>query len=167
MSDRLNRVKSWEKFKRLVVELKPKSLVYIIEQNGLTQKREMTVLRLILPAPNVYHVYLDFPRGNKLRETSIPIHDDKGNRHLEDDDIKKLLKKSKKVVIDEGKNTGFDKGKTACVYDGEEEIVCAEIYKARKKKSYIKRKKRKIFKKIRKGRYKSKKRKSSWILRRE
>jgi hypothetical protein len=93
LNERLIRVKSWEEFKRLVGKLKPSSLVYIIEQNGLTQKREMTVLRLILPAPNGYYVYLDFPKGNALRETAVPIHDDKGNRHLEDDDIKEFLKK--------------------------------------------------------------------------
>jgi hypothetical protein len=93
LSDRLSRVKTWEEFKRLVTELKPSSLVYIIEQNGLTQTRETTILRLILPAQNAYYVYLDFPKGNALRETAIPIHDDKGNRHLEDDDIKQFLKK--------------------------------------------------------------------------
>jgi len=93
LSDRLIRIKSWEEFKRLVVELKPNSLVYIIEQNGLTQTKETTILRLILPAQNAYYVYLDFPRDNALRETCIPIHDDKGNRHLEDEDIKQFLKK--------------------------------------------------------------------------
>lgn len=93
MSGRLIRVKSWIEFKRLVVELKPDSLVYIIEQNGLTPKREMTVLRLILPAKNGYYIYLDFPKENALRETAILIHDGKGNRHLEDDDIKRFLKK--------------------------------------------------------------------------
>ena len=93
MSERLNRVKSWIEFKRLVVELKPNSLVYIIEQNGLTQTKETTILRLILPAQNAYYVYLDFPKGDALRETAIPIHDDKGNRHLEDDDIKRFLRK--------------------------------------------------------------------------
>ena len=93
MSDRLIRVKSWEEFKRLVGELKPNSLVYIIEQNGLTQTKETTILRLILPAQNAYYVYLDFPKGDALRETAIPIHDDKGNRHLEDEDIKLFLKK--------------------------------------------------------------------------
>ena len=93
MSDRLIRVKGWEEFKRLVVELKPNSLVYIIEQNGLTQKKETTILRLILPAQNAYYVYLDFPKGNALRETGILIHDDKGNRHLEDDDIKQFLRR--------------------------------------------------------------------------
>jgi len=93
LSDRLIRVKSWEEFKRLVVELKPNSLVYIIEQNGLTQTKETTILRLILPAQNAYYVYLDFPKGNALRETGILIHDDKGNRHLEDDDIKQFLRR--------------------------------------------------------------------------
>ena len=93
MSDRLIRIKSWEEFKRLVVQLKPNSLVYIIEQNGLTQTKETTILRLILPAQNAYYVYLDFPKGNVLRETCIPIHADKGNRHLEDEDIKQFLKK--------------------------------------------------------------------------
>ena len=93
MSDRLIRVKNWEEFKRLVVELKPTSLVYIIEQNGLTQTKETTILRLILPAQNAYYVYLDFPKGNALRETGILIHDDKGNRHLEDDDIKQFLRR--------------------------------------------------------------------------
>jgi hypothetical protein len=93
LSERLIRVKTYAEFKKLVNELKPNSLVYIIEQNGLTQKREMTVLRLLLPAQNAYYVYLDFPRGNALRETAIPVRDDKGNRHLEDDDIKRFLQK--------------------------------------------------------------------------
>jgi hypothetical protein len=93
VSERLIRVKTYQEFKQKVTELKPDSLVYIIEQNGLTQKREMTVLRLLLPAKNAYYVYLDFPKGNALRETAIPIHDDQGNPHLEDDDIKEFLKK--------------------------------------------------------------------------
>jgi hypothetical protein len=93
LSERLVRVKSWEEFKRLVTELKPDSLVYIIEQNGLTPTREMTVLRLILPAKNGYYIYLDFPKANALRETALHIHDNKGNRHLEDDDIKHFLKR--------------------------------------------------------------------------
>ena len=93
MSERLVRVKTWKEFKRLATELKPDSLVYIIEQNGLTPTREMTVLRLILPAKNGYYIYLDFPKEKVLRETAIPIQNDKGNRHLEDDDIKQFLKR--------------------------------------------------------------------------
>jgi len=94
LSERLIRIRSWEEFKRLVVELKPNSLVYIIEQNGLTQTKETTILRLILPAQNAYYVYLDFPKENALRETGISIRVDKtGKRHLEDDDIKRFIRK--------------------------------------------------------------------------
>jgi hypothetical protein len=94
LSERLIRVKSWKEFKRLVTELKPNSLVYIIEQNGLTQTKETTILRLILPAKNAYYVYLDFPKGNALRETGISIRTDRtGTRHLEDEDIKQFIRR--------------------------------------------------------------------------
>ena len=94
MSERLVRIKSWQEFKNAVEQLKPTSLVYIIEQNGLSKTKETTVLRLIIPAKNAYHVYLDFPKENALRETGIPIRSDRmGNRHLEDEDIKQFIKK--------------------------------------------------------------------------
>lgn len=93
MSDRLVRVSKWEEFKRLVNELKPESIVYNIEQTGISKTREFTSLRLIIPAKN-YYVYVDFPRGNALRETGIAIHKDStGTRCIEDDDIKAFLKR--------------------------------------------------------------------------
>jgi hypothetical protein len=95
MSD-LVRVRKWTEFKRLVAELKPSSIVYSIDQNGMTQTKELTALRLILLARGGYYVYLDFPRGkeNVLRETGIPIHEDKnGTRSLEDDDIIRFIKR--------------------------------------------------------------------------
>jgi hypothetical protein len=94
LSERLIRVKSWAEFKRLVDELKPSSIVYIIEQNGVSRTKELTVLRLILPAQNAYYMYLDFPKETALRETGIPIRTDRtGNRHLEDEDIKHFIRK--------------------------------------------------------------------------
>ena len=93
MSDRLVRVNKWEEFKRLVNELKPESIVYNIEQTGISKTREFTSLRLIIPAKN-YYVYVDFPRGETLRETGIPIHKDAtGTRCIEDDDIRAFLKR--------------------------------------------------------------------------
>ncbi|MCW4046830.1 MAG: hypothetical protein NWE99_04615 [Candidatus Bathyarchaeota archaeon] len=92
----LIRVKKWTEFKQLVTELKPDSIVYSIDQNGMSQAKELTALRLILLARGGYHVYLDFPRGkeNVLRETGIPIHEDKnGNRYLEDDDVIQFIKR--------------------------------------------------------------------------
>lgn len=87
------RLKSWSEFKRLAAELKPASVVYSIDQNAMSQTKEPTCLRLILPAPNAYYVYVDFPRGNALRETAIPIRENKYGRFLEDQDIIDFLKK--------------------------------------------------------------------------
>lgn len=93
MSDRLVRVGKWAEFKRLVNELKPDSIVYNIEQTGISKEREFTSLRLIIPSKN-YYVYIDFPRGDILRETGIPIHKDKsGIRCIEDDDIRAFLRR--------------------------------------------------------------------------
>ena len=93
MSDRLVRVGKWAEFKRLVEELKPDSIVYNIEQTGISKNREFTSLRLIIPSKN-YYVYVDFPKDNALRETGIPIRQDKsGTRCIEDDDIRAFLKK--------------------------------------------------------------------------
>ena len=52
MSDRLVRVGKWAEFKRLVDELKPASIVYNIEQTGISKTREFTSLRLIIPSKN-------------------------------------------------------------------------------------------------------------------
>ena len=67
--------------------------MYNIEQTGISKTREFTSLRLIIPAKN-YYVYIDFPKGNTLRETGIPIHQDAtGTRCIEDEDISAFLKK--------------------------------------------------------------------------
>ncbi|SME91295.1 hypothetical protein [Pseudobacteriovorax antillogorgiicola] len=67
-------------------------------------------------------------------------------------EVTKKLKKSKKIVISEGKNNGFTKDSEACVYDDEDtEVYCGTIQKAKKTKSLMKVKKRKVFKKIKKG----------------
>lgn len=91
----LIRVRKWEEFKRLVTELNPDSIVYSIDQHGMSDTKELTALRLILLARGGYYLYLDFPKGkeNVLRETGIPIHEDKnGNRCLEDEDIRRFIK---------------------------------------------------------------------------
>lgn len=86
-------MRSWEEFKQLVIKTKPDSVVYIIEQNGLSESKETTILRLILLFQQTYYVYLDFPKGGALRETAVPIRRDKlGNRTLEDQDVVSFLK---------------------------------------------------------------------------
>jgi len=91
--DRVIRVKNWQELKRLAINLKPDSVVYNIEQNGLSPERELTYLRLIMPTKEAYYIFLDFPKEEKLRETGIPIRrDKKGNRCLEDKDVVSFLK---------------------------------------------------------------------------
>jgi hypothetical protein len=93
VSERLVRVSHWDEFKRLVNELKPDSIVYNIEQTGISKTREFTSLRVIIPSKN-YYVYVDFPKGEALRETGIPIRTDKTEtRTLEDSDIRAFFKK--------------------------------------------------------------------------
>jgi hypothetical protein len=88
------RVRTWKEFKHLVAELKPAAVVYSIDQNALSKTKEPTCLRLILPAQNAYYVYLDFPKGNALRETAVPIRENKQGRFLEDQDVIDFLKKA-------------------------------------------------------------------------
>lgn len=87
------RLRSWKEFKRLAGEHKPTSIVYSIDQNAMSKTKELTCLRLILPAPNAYYVYIDFPKEKALRDTAIPIHENKYGRFLEDQDIIDFLKK--------------------------------------------------------------------------
>jgi hypothetical protein len=90
----LVRVRTWKEFKRLAAELEPASIVYSIDQNAMSKTKELTCLRLILPAPNAYYVYVDFPKGNVLRDTGIRLHEDQNGRFLEDQDIINFLKKA-------------------------------------------------------------------------
>ncbi len=87
------RVHTWQEFKRLVTEKKPGSIVYVLEQNGFTADKEVTILRLIMLHSQRYYIFIDTPKGDKLRETGIPLHKDKtGTRFLDDQEVKTYLK---------------------------------------------------------------------------
>jgi hypothetical protein len=92
----LVRVRKWAEFKRLVLELKPESIVYSIDQNAMSKGKELTALRFILLAKGGYYVYVDFPRGkeNVMRETGIQIREDKnGVRFLTDEDVTRFIRR--------------------------------------------------------------------------
>jgi hypothetical protein len=94
MSDGHTRVRSWDEFKRLVSEKKPKSIVFVLEQNALSPNKELTTLRIILMHEVRYYIFLDFPKGQFLRETQIPLRKDKkGLWNLDEDEVKNILKK--------------------------------------------------------------------------
>lgn len=93
LSEEVIRVKSWEEFKKLAIELKPESIVYVIEQSGLSPTKELTTLRLMLPSPKGIYILLDFSDGKRLRQTGIPVREDRlGNHLIEDDDVKDFLR---------------------------------------------------------------------------
>ncbi len=85
------RVKTWEEFKALALEKKPKSVVYVIAQSIPT--RNLTSLKLILPVEGAQYIFTDCAKGDKLRRIGIPIQTNKkGNRFLTDDEVKNFLK---------------------------------------------------------------------------
>ena len=88
------RVRSWEEFQRLVGEKKPKSIVFILEQNGFSPNKELTTLKIIMLHDRRYYIFLDFPKGEVLRETGIPLRIGKtGIANLDEDEVKAFLKK--------------------------------------------------------------------------
>ncbi|MGA2681336.1 MAG: hypothetical protein ABSF44_05985 [Candidatus Bathyarchaeia archaeon] len=88
------RIRDWEEYKRLVSEKKPRSITFIIEQNGLSPNKELSTLRIIMLHDKRYFMFFDFPKGDKLRETGIPLHKDKnGVLNLDEDEVKAILKK--------------------------------------------------------------------------
>jgi hypothetical protein len=88
------RVRTWEEFKLLVAEKKPKSIVYVLEQNGFSVDREITILKVIMLHQQRYYTFVDAPKGESLRETGIPFSKDKsGARFLDDQEVKNYLKK--------------------------------------------------------------------------
>jgi len=66
------RVKSWDEFKRLVVQKKPGSIVYILEQNGFSPNKELTTLRIIMLHDRRYYIFLDFPKARPCAKQEFP-----------------------------------------------------------------------------------------------
>jgi hypothetical protein len=61
------RVKDWGEFKRLALEEKPKSIVYIISQS--IPARNLTSLQLVMHTRDTQYFFTDFAKGDKLRQT--------------------------------------------------------------------------------------------------
>ena len=86
-------IRSWQEFKALVNEKKPGSIVFILEQNGFSKSKELSTLKIIMLHDKRYFIFYDFPKGESLRETGIPLHKDKnGILNLDEDEVKAYLK---------------------------------------------------------------------------
>ena len=85
------RITTWQEFKELALEKKPKSVVYVIAQS--IPARNHTGLKLIFPVEDAQYIFTDSAKGDKLRRTGIPVRiDKKGNRFLTDEDVKSFLR---------------------------------------------------------------------------
>jgi hypothetical protein len=85
-------LRSWEEFKAAVSEKKPKSIVFILEQNGFSKNKELSTLKIIMLHDKRYFIFYDFPKDEKLRETKIPLHKDKnGIPNLDEGEVKTYL----------------------------------------------------------------------------
>lgn len=81
------RVKTWEAFKRLAIEKKPKRIVYINAQ-GIPAKH-LTDRKLILSFERTQNILVDCAQGNALKRTKIPVHaNETGETHSREEDIK-------------------------------------------------------------------------------
>ncbi len=88
------RIRDWEAYKRLVREKKPSSITFVLEQNALSPHKELSSLRIIMLHDKRYYMFFDFPKGEKLKETGIPLRKDKnGFLNLDEDEVKAILTK--------------------------------------------------------------------------
>jgi hypothetical protein len=86
-------IRNWQEFKQAVAEKKPASIVFILEQNGFSKNKELSTLKIIMLHDRRYYIFYDFPKGDALRETKIPLHKDKnGIPNLDEDEVKAFLK---------------------------------------------------------------------------
>ena len=88
------RIRDWGEYTRLIREKKPKSVTFILEQSGLSPNRELSTLRIIMLHEKRYYMFFDFPKGETLKQTGIPLHKDKkGILNLDEDEVKAFLRK--------------------------------------------------------------------------
>lgn len=73
---------------------KSQNRLFILEQNALSPNKELSTLRIILMDAKRYYIFLDFPKGQFLKETGIPLRKGKnGLWNLDEDEVKLILKK--------------------------------------------------------------------------
>ena len=86
-------IRSWQEFKQTINDKKPPSIVFILEQNGFSKNKELSNLKIIMLHDKRYYIFNDFPKGEELRETGIPLHKDKnGILNLDEAEVKAYLK---------------------------------------------------------------------------
>lgn len=90
MNRRVQRILTWDRFKILLKELRPKEIYYA--QGFAPLARPPVELRLIFTDKRAQYVFIDTAEDGALRRTKLRVSKDKhGNFFLKDDDIKNLI----------------------------------------------------------------------------
>lgn len=85
------KVKTWDEFKKLIIEHNPKSLSYNIAREA--PSKNFTCLRLILPTTGKQYVFMDNASGDHLRKTGIKLNaDESGTLYIKDEDVTEFVR---------------------------------------------------------------------------
>ena len=88
---KVERVLTWSRFKKLLVELHPDEIYFA---QGLAPLAKPPVeLRLTFTAGGIQYIFVDTPEESILRRTKILVRIDKyKNPQIEEEDIKKFIR---------------------------------------------------------------------------
>jgi hypothetical protein len=90
LKKKIIRIKSWDDFKKRAFALYPKSVIYFIQRAPLS--KPSIGLRLMFTSENSQYVFLDYAKGEALKQTKIPVSINKqGEAYLKDEDIKHFI----------------------------------------------------------------------------
>ena len=78
-------VRTWSEFKQLAITLKPSGIAYAMQRAPLS--KPPVGLRLIFTVKNVQYVFLDFAKGNELKQTKIPLQTNPPGEALVNEDV--------------------------------------------------------------------------------
>jgi len=87
--NRVERVLTWTKFKKLLVELRPDEIYFA--QGLAPLARPPVELRLTFTS-GMQYIFIDTAEENVLRRTKIPVRIDRyGNPHIDEEEIKRFI----------------------------------------------------------------------------
>lgn len=90
MRGKVERVRTWIKFRELLAQLQPEVIYYA--QGSAPLSKPPVELRLTFAAKSVQYVFVDTGQGDALRRTKIPVRTDKyGNFVIKEKDIKRFI----------------------------------------------------------------------------
>ena len=91
MNSKVERIQTWDEFKKLLIKLQPEEIFYA---QGLAPLATPPVeLRLTFTAEKVQYIFIDTAKEGLLRRTKLPVSiDQHGNFHLKEENITQFIR---------------------------------------------------------------------------